>query len=310
MQIPNAVGTLANSVLPATPTQGALPSQVGENADSVSFAPIEEVSAAPASNPSPEERPNQQAEQAVTENASRSSGDAEAEQGDAAQADRAEGPTADREARERQAEERAVAQQRQDQQIIRQLSSRDQEVRAHEQAHAAVGGQYAGAANFTYERGPDGVNYAVGGEVPIDVGAIQGNPQATLEKMLVVQRAALAPAEPSAQDRRVAALAANQANQARAEILADSRSGASESSGDSDEPSNVNAEVQQNREAERLEKEEREAERAKSNEKSQANLSEQFQGFNARITRINNLLQEINQTSPASEAGALLDAVV
>ena len=51
--------------------------------------------------------------------------------------------------------------------IIRDLSARDREVRAHEQAHASVGGQYAGAASFTYQRGPNGVSYAVGGEVPI-----------------------------------------------------------------------------------------------------------------------------------------------
>lgn len=91
----------------------------------------------------------------------------------------------------------------QDQQVIKRLSARDLEVRAHEQAHASVGGQYAGAAQFSYERGPDGVRYAVGGEVPIDVGR-EASPEATLRKAQVVKRAALAPAEPSPQDRRVA----------------------------------------------------------------------------------------------------------
>jgi len=226
VQIPNAVGTLTNSVLPATPTQGALPSQTGENADSVSFAPVEETSATANSNRPPEERPNQQAEQAVTENASRSETPAKES------SETAEQQTERKAQDDRIAEQRAEAQQRQDQQIIRQLSARDAEVRAHEQAHAAVGGQYAGSANYTYERGPDGVNYAVGGEVPIDVSVVSGNPQATLEKMLVVQRAALAPAEPSSQDRRVAALAANQANQARAEILSESRVANSSDSAD------------------------------------------------------------------------------
>ncbi len=48
---------------------------------------------------------------------------------------------------------------------IAQLSSRDQEVRAHEQTHAAVGGRYADAPSYTYERGPDGKRYAIAGEV-------------------------------------------------------------------------------------------------------------------------------------------------
>ena len=302
MQIPNAVGTLANSVLPATPTQGALPSQTGENADSVSFAPVEETSATANSNRTPEERPNQQAEQAVTENASRSKSESSQSTADQSSDQQAERQAAD----ERVTEQRVEAQQRQDQQIIRQLSQRDAEVRAHEQAHAAVGGQYAGSANFSYERGPDGVNYAVGGEVPIDVSVISGDPQATLEKMLVVQRAALAPAEPSSQDRRVAALAANQANQARAEILSESRTASSSDS--ADEAANDDSRISASRAKEEAEQKDKDAE--KKQESAQADLAEQFKGFNARISRINDLLQEINQTGSAREAGALLDAVV
>lgn len=107
---------------------------------------------------------------------------------------------------------------RQEQQQIASLASRDREVRSHEQAHAAVGGAYAGAPSYTYKRGPDGKTYVVGGEVGIDVSPIPGDPQATLRKMDVVQRAALAPAEPSAQDRRVAAQAQAQASQARTEL--------------------------------------------------------------------------------------------
>ncbi|MFP3458098.1 putative metalloprotease CJM1_0395 family protein, partial [Psychrobacter sp. SIMBA_152] len=68
-------------------------------------------------------------------------------------------------------------------QQIKELKARDTEVRTHEQAHAAVGGQYAGSPSDEYQRGPDGTNYAVGGEVPIDVGVITGDPQATIDKM-------------------------------------------------------------------------------------------------------------------------------
>lgn len=109
-------------------------------------------------------------------------------------------------------------QQRIEQLEIARLRQRDQEVRAHEQAHAAVGGRYAGAPGFTYTSGPDGKRYAIGGEVSIDSAAIANDPQATLNKMEVVIRAALAPAEPSAQDQRVAAQAQSTMAQARAEL--------------------------------------------------------------------------------------------
>ncbi|WP_404398255.1 putative metalloprotease CJM1_0395 family protein [Idiomarina loihiensis] len=101
---------------------------------------------------------------------------------------------------------------------VDELKSRDQEVRVHEQAHAAVGGQYAGSPSYEYERGPDGKSYAVGGEVQIDVSPVNGDPQATIQKMQVVRRAAMAPAQPSAADRAIAAEATNKATQARAEL--------------------------------------------------------------------------------------------
>lgn len=93
-----------------------------------------------------------------------------------------------------------------EQEQIKELAARDREVRTHEQAHAAAGGQYAGAPRYDFERGPDGVSYAVGGEVSIDVSK-EATPEETLRKAQVVRRAATAPAEPSAQDRAVAAQA-------------------------------------------------------------------------------------------------------
>lgn len=89
--------------------------------------------------------------------------------------------------------------------VVDQLKARDREVRDHEEAHARVGGPYAGAPSYTYQTGPDGQQYAVGGEVPIDVSEIPGDPAATIDKMDVVKAAALAPAEPSSADRNVAA---------------------------------------------------------------------------------------------------------
>ena len=120
----------------------------------------------------------------------------------------------------------SLQQQRLEQLEIARLVSRDQEVRTHEQAHAAVGGRYTGAPSYTYERGPDGKRYAVGGEVGIDASPIPNDPEATLRKMEVVIRAALAPAEPSAQDRQVAAQAQAQMAEARAELAQLQRSDA------------------------------------------------------------------------------------
>ncbi len=124
--------------------------------------------------------------------------------------------------RQQEAESRAEArvedaQERQEQLQINELSARDREVRAHEQAHVAVGGRYAGAATYQYERGPNGVNYAVGGEVSIDTGRA-GTPEETIQKAQVIRRAALAPADPSPQDRNVAAQASRLEAEARREL--------------------------------------------------------------------------------------------
>ncbi|MCD8141653.1 MAG: hypothetical protein LUE17_18115 [Planctomycetaceae bacterium] len=87
---------------------------------------------------------------------------------------------------------------------VQELRDRDREVRVHEQAHQAAGGQYAGGATYQYQQGPDGNRYAIGGEVSIDTSS-ERTPEATVSKMQQVRTAALAPAEPSSQDRAVAA---------------------------------------------------------------------------------------------------------
>jgi len=102
---------------------------------------------------------------------------------------------------------------------IQELAARDTEVRAHEQAHLSAAGQHATSGpTYSYQTGPDGKQYAIGGEVGIDVSAVPDDPEATIAKMEVVQRAATAPAEPSGQDMRVAAQAAQTASAARAEL--------------------------------------------------------------------------------------------
>ncbi|WP_159822008.1 putative metalloprotease CJM1_0395 family protein [Colwellia sp. 20A7] len=103
--------------------------------------------------------------------------------------------------------------------VISELKARDQEVRTHEAAHAAVGGSIAGSPSYSYEQGPDGKKYAVSGEVSVDVAPVSGDPRATITKMQKVYSAALAPASPSAQDRSVASAATQQILTAQSELL-------------------------------------------------------------------------------------------
>jgi len=118
--------------------------------------------------------------------------------------------------------------------VVQALQSRDREVRAHEQAHKSVGGSLAGAVSFSYQSGPNGQRYAVGGEVPIDASVVSGDPAATIRKMNTVRAAATAPVDPSAQDQSVAASASRVVAQARkdlaAENIANQREKASEGS--------------------------------------------------------------------------------
>lgn len=112
---------------------------------------------------------------------------------------------------------------------VQELKRRDQEVKAHEAAHVAAGGAYVrGGASYTYQSGPDGKRYAVGGEVSIDTSPVRGDPQATIIKMETVRQAAFAPADPSGQDRAVAAQASATAAEARKELQKQKSSGGEE----------------------------------------------------------------------------------
>lgn len=108
-----------------------------------------------------------------------------------------------------------------EQQQVNELKARDAEVRQHEQQHVSTGGQYVTSGpSYTYQTGPDGQSYAIGGEVGIDTAPVKGDPEATIQKMQTVAAAALAPAEPSDQDYKVAAAARQTEAQARAELNA------------------------------------------------------------------------------------------
>lgn len=102
--------------------------------------------------------------------------------------------------------------------LVDDLKARDTEVRQHEQAHlAAAGGLAISGATYTYQRGPNGVNYAIGGEVQIDTSP-GATPEETVARAASIQAAASAPAEPSGADRAVAVAAQQMAAQARAEL--------------------------------------------------------------------------------------------
>jgi hypothetical protein len=101
---------------------------------------------------------------------------------------------------------------------VRELKRRDAEVRAHELAHVAAGGNLVqGGANFDYETGPDGKRYAVGGNVSIDT-APGDTPEETMIRAETIRRAAMAPANPSSQDRQVASQAIGMESAARKEL--------------------------------------------------------------------------------------------
>lgn len=105
-----------------------------------------------------------------------------------------------------------------EQQAVRQLQQIDQKVRRHEQAHlAAAAGIAVSGANFQFTQGPDGRQYAVAGEVRIDTSPGR-DPEDTIDKAQRIRTAALAPSDPSPQDRAVAASADQMRMEAQIEL--------------------------------------------------------------------------------------------
>ena len=90
--------------------------------------------------------------------------------------------------------------------LVKDLASRDREVKAHEAAHQAAGGGMTGPASYTYQQGPDGKMYAIGGEVSISIPG-SSNPEEAIKNARQVAAAAMAAGSPSPQDFSVAASA-------------------------------------------------------------------------------------------------------
>ncbi len=87
--------------------------------------------------------------------------------------------------------------------LVKELQARDSEVKAHEAAHQAAGGGNTGPASFSYQQGPDGKMYAIGGEVSISIKG-GATPQEQIANARAIITAAMAPANPSSQDFAVA----------------------------------------------------------------------------------------------------------
>jgi hypothetical protein len=144
-------------------------------------------------------------------------GAAETDDGDPLAEDAATGTPAAEEAERKDDPSGLTSEERE---IINKMAARDAEVRAHEMAHMAAGGGLTSGMSFSYETGPDGQRYAVGGEVGIDTSP-GATPEETVTKAQRIRAAAMAPADPSPQDRSVASRATQMEQGARAELAAD-----------------------------------------------------------------------------------------
>ena len=136
--------------------------------------------------------------------------------------EKAEAPAEAAQAAEKSKNNKENASDPETQAAVRELKRIEQEVIAHESAHQAAGGGLTGAVTYTYTKGPDGRSYITGGEVSIQM-PVSDDPEQTLRDMEQVQRAALAPANPSSQDISIAGKAAAAAAQARQELAANAR---------------------------------------------------------------------------------------
>lgn len=159
-------------------------------------------------------------------------------------------------------------------QQVRELQSIDKNVKAHEAAHQAAGGGLAGAASFTYTRGPDNQMYATAGEVPISIQ--KGNtPEETIANARQIAAAAMAPADPSPQDYKVAANAAKMEFDARAEAM------------------KLKAEESKEKEEKNKEKDNKNTENSSETDKN-SNLNKDFKNFVAKTYQQNSQNNNLN----------------
>ena len=90
-----------------------------------------------------------------------------------------------------------------DEELLQKLKSRDAKVRSHEAAHVMAAGGQASSPTYTYQTGPDGRRYAIGGSVDISI-MTTGDGEADARRAKKAYRAAMATGEPSARDLQTA----------------------------------------------------------------------------------------------------------
>lgn len=132
-------------------------------------------------------------------------------------ADQAAGDAAAGESKKAQrgAAELTPAQQRQ----VRELERTERKVREHEQAHLSAGRELiTSGPNYSYTYGPDGRQYVTAGEVGIDTSP-ESKAEANIDKGRRIQITALAPADPSPQDYRVASVGSQLESQGRTDLV-------------------------------------------------------------------------------------------
>ena len=145
---------------------------------------------------------------------------------------RADKALADKALEEDAQEVRAEIEQKQKLKLVSQFKSVERKVIAHEQAHTSVGGGLITGASYSYTQGPDGKSYISGGEVSIDTSGAK-TPEETIDKMARVRAAALAPADPSPQDRAAASRATVTEAAARLEVVRETAKAEEEAGEDS-----------------------------------------------------------------------------
>lgn len=85
--------------------------------------------------------------------------------------------------------------------VLEKFKKADAGIRSHEQIHASIGHTTA-PISYTYQQGPDGKMYAVGGSVRLDT-SIPEDPKAAAFKLDQIQRAASAPMDSSVADNQI-----------------------------------------------------------------------------------------------------------
>ncbi|MGB5866535.1 MAG: putative metalloprotease CJM1_0395 family protein [Arcobacteraceae bacterium] len=86
--------------------------------------------------------------------------------------------------------------------VLEKFKNKDAQIRTHEQVHASIG-HTTSPISYSYQQGPDGKMYAVGGNVRMDT-SIPDDPKAAAFKLDVLQKAASGPADTSGADNMIA----------------------------------------------------------------------------------------------------------